>query len=124
MLPERKGNRQQSQVQTTKARELGWTPVVSLEDHIREFRASCKQEIPVEKRILVFSTTFFPVQGPAEKALLDLMREMKDVQFDVITTKYDQHSEQTSLALPNVVIHRIGNGSRFDKYRLMSDGYK
>lgn len=124
MLPERKGNRLGSSLESTKMRELGWSPRVSLEDHIREFKAGCTREAPAEKRILVFSTTFYPIEGPAEKALIALMREMKDVQFDVVTTVYDRASADTTCALPNVTIHRVGRGSTTDKYRLIIDGYK
>jgi UDP-glucose 4-epimerase len=121
MLPERKGNRSGSAIDTSKLRVLGWQPLASLEEHIRTFKESCKRESPSEKRILVFSTTFFPVEGPAERAMVELMREMKDVQFDVITTVFDKHATQTPM-LPNVTIHRVGRGHWTDKFRLMQDG--
>jgi hypothetical protein len=105
-------------------RNLGWTPNVSLEDHIREYKSACTREAKTEKRILVFSTTFFPIEGPAEKALFALMQEMKDVQFDVITSMVDRSHENTSCALSNVTIHRVGRGNRWDKYRLILDGYR
>ena len=123
MLPERKGNRLGSSMDTSKMRSLGWTPHVSLEDHIREYKSACTREEKTEKRILVFSTTFFPIEGPAEKALFRLMQEMKDVQFDVITSMVDPSHTQTTCALSNVTIHRVGKGNAWDKYRLIIDGY-
>jgi hypothetical protein len=80
------------------------------------------QQQGVEKRILVFSTSFFPVEGPAEQALYKVIQEMKEVQFDIITTKHTQ--QETGLVLPNATIHRIGKGDRFDKYRLIFAGVK
>lgn len=123
-LPERKGNRQSSSVDAVQMRALGWEPKVQLDQHIREFIASCDPETKTEKRILVFSTTLYPVEGPAEKALLELMRNMKDVQFDVVTTVSHPSSRQVSLQLPNVTVHRIGVGNMFDKYRLLVGGYR
>jgi UDP-glucose 4-epimerase len=37
MLPERAGNRQSSDLDTTKSRTLGWSAKVSLEDEIAKF---------------------------------------------------------------------------------------
>jgi UDP-glucose 4-epimerase len=124
MLPERKGNRQGSIPDSAKLQALGWTSKVSLEDHVREFKLTHAPGAKTEKRILVLSTTFFPIEGPAEKALHTLIREMKDVQFDIITTLYDPSASNASLDLPNATVHRIGKGNRWDKYRLMFGGAK
>lgn len=124
MLPERKGNRQESSVVPTKLYELGWKAKVKLEDHIAEFKSSVKAEAHAEKRVLVFSTTFLPHAGPAEIALIETMRRMPDVHFDVITTLFDASAANVSAPLPNVTVHRIGNGNQFDKYRLMFEGAK
>jgi UDP-glucose 4-epimerase len=124
MLPERKGNRQSSPVDASKARALGWEPKVSLEAHVREFSARVAAEPKAEKRVLVFSTTFFPVEGPAEQVLRDLMRRMPDVQFDVVTSAFDRSVDVPSEALANVTVYRVGKGNRFDKYRLAFLGWK
>ena len=42
MLPERKGNRMNSGIDTAKTRVLGWKPKKDLEDHIKEFLSSTK----------------------------------------------------------------------------------
>ena len=72
----------------------------------------------------MFSTTFYPIEGPAERALLDVIREMNDVHFDVITTVHDPASVNALLALANLTIHRVGRGNRRDKYRLIMEGYR
>lgn len=42
MLPERKGNRMASSIDTAKTRALGWQPHYDLEDHIKEFLSSAR----------------------------------------------------------------------------------
>jgi UDP-glucose 4-epimerase len=122
MLPERKSTRQNAVIDTTKMRGLGWEAKTSLEDHINSFKQAAKQEVIAEKRVLVFSTTFFPSMGPAEKPLLELMRQMKDIQFDVITTVFETSAKDVLSPLPNVTIYRVGQGKASDKYRLMFEG--
>ena len=42
MLPERKGNRMSSDIDTARTRTLGWKPQKNLEDHIKDFLSSAK----------------------------------------------------------------------------------
>src|SRR3989344_3162056 len=82
MLPERQGNRMQAAIDCSKTRALGWAPRRSLKDDIAGFVKHTKPEPPPECRVLVFTTTFYPVSGPAEDALCELMRQVPDVRFD------------------------------------------
>lgn len=118
MLPERKGNRDSSPVDTEKIRALGWTPKRSIVDHVQEFVASTKREVAPERRVLVFSTTFHPVSGPAEEALCDLMRSMPDLHFDVITTYHVPEARDAICPVPNATLYRVGWGNSFDKFLL------
>ena len=121
MLPERKGNRKGGVSDTAKIRELGWAPKIKLADHVREFCATCKHEPATEKRVLVFSTTFLPTEGPAERALRNVIESMPAIHFDVITTQNNTQAETISLP-SNMTLHRVGNGTSSDKYRLMKLG--
>ncbi len=118
MLPERKGNRQTSHADTTRVAELGWVQKHKLADFIRDFVAQTRQTVSEDKRVLVYSTTFHPYQGVAESALLELMRKMPDVHFDVITTAFSPTGKQAPSPLPNVTVHRLGYGKPSDKYLL------
>jgi hypothetical protein len=95
---------------------LGWTQKHVLSDYIRDFVQQTKREAGIEKRVLVFSTTFSPAEGPAEKALLELMRRMPDVHFDVITTAFSAEAKDAPSPLPNATVHRVGYGRPTDKY--------
>lgn len=123
MLPPRAGNRMQSGLDTSRSRELGWKPSRTLDGYIKEFVSSHKRGIAREKRVLVFSTTFYPVVGPAEEALIALMRKMPDVQFDIITTAFAPDARRADAPTPNTHIHRIGWGRVSDKYLLPVLGY-
>lgn len=124
MLPERAGNRMQSALDTTKIGALGWKPKRTLDGYIREFVASHPRGATREKRVLVFSTTFYPTVGPAEEALLELMRKMPDVQFDVVTSAFSRGSARAACPVANAHIHRVGFGWRTDKYLLPILGYR
>ncbi len=123
MMPERTGNRMDSTLDTSKTRALGWKAERSLEDHIHSFVKEHIRGVTLEKRVLVFSTTFYPVTGPAENALIDLVASMPDVQFDIITTLFAPHARETKLTINNVSVHRLGWGRAFDKYLLPFLGY-
>lgn len=126
MLPPRAGNRMGSGIDTTKSRSLGWEATVALEDEVLGFLREYPRSgiVRRDKRVLVFSTTFHPVAGPAEEALCELMLAMPDVQFDVVTTLYSQSAKGATCPAPNAIVHRIGWGSRFDKFLLPIFGYR
>lgn len=117
MLPARAGNRMTSPVDTKRAQALGWKTKRELADYIEEFKRSAKPAKALGVRVLVFSTTYHPVEGPAERALRMLSETMPDVTFDVVTTRYrkDLPVEETH---GNVHIYRVGNGTPFDKFFL------
>jgi UDP-glucose 4-epimerase len=121
MLPPRASNRTQSSLDTSKSRALGWRTAHSLEEYIRAFVSSHPKVPSREKRVLVFSTTFFPTAGPAEHALLSLMRQVPDMQFDVITSTFSGKAEAP--LLPNVAVYRVGLGRTLDKYLLPILGF-
>ena len=124
MLPERKGNRLDASIDNTKVRAFGWEPRVSLKEHIASFIHDTKKADVSKQRVLVFSTTFYPNEGPAELALRQLIEKMPDIHFDIITSAYKQERTGSTVAFPNADIYMIGNGNVFDKYRLLYFGYK
>jgi UDP-glucose 4-epimerase len=123
MLPERAGNRMGSGLDTHKSKAVGWEAERRLEDYLQEFLLEHKQGTPLEQRVLVFSTTFYPVSGPAEEALLSLMHAMPNVQFDIVTTAFTKEAKHTPSPVPNATIYRVGWGTAFDKYLLPVLGF-
>ncbi len=123
MLPERPGNRMGSGLDTTKSRGLGWETERRLEDYLQEFLNEHERGTPRSARVLVFSTTFFPVAGPAEEALITLMQAMPDVHFDVVTTVFTREAKETLSPVSNATIYRVGSGHPIDKYLLPILGF-
>ncbi|MEN9561756.1 MAG: hypothetical protein RIQ56_1029, partial [Candidatus Parcubacteria bacterium] len=118
MLPERGGNRMTSTADTSKIRALGWRQQVLLKEYIQEFLSTLTAVKGGDKRVLVFATTFYPVEGLAEKVLRKVMEYTPTVHFDVLTTAFSKDSQHASSPLSNVTVHRLGSGSSIDKYRL------
>lgn len=118
MMPPRAGNRLQSALDTSRTRALGWMPKRTLEAYIGAFVRAHQPGAAREKRVLVFSTTFYPVVGPAEEALIALMEQMPDVHFDIVTTAFSAEARSAQFSLKNARVHRVGFGHPVDKYLL------
>lgn len=118
MMPERKGNRMHTDLDTTKAKALGWEAKRSLKEYIQNFTNEYPRGEEVERRILVFTTTFYPIAGPAEEALCEVMRHMPSVHFDILTTRFHPSTNGVGCPVLNASVHRLGFGSRLDKYML------
>lgn len=117
-LPERRGNRLHSPVKSDKTKALGWKAAYSLTENIKEFKRTTPRKEAVRSRILVFTTTFYPHEGPAEKALRELMERLPNVYFDIITTRFAPDTDDRTCPAKNAAVHRVGNGNTFDKYLL------
>lgn len=118
MLPPRAANRMQSALDASKSRALGWEPKRRLEDYVRSFLSANPRGTGRETRVLVFSTTFHPVSGPAEDALCDVMRALPNIHFDIVTTRYARDAHAAPCPVSNATIHRVGVGRAIDKYLL------
>ena len=51
-------------------------------------------------KTLIGGSTFYPVQGLAEEVLLELIRQMPDVQFDIVTTAFSMVATRMDRLLP------------------------
>jgi UDP-glucose 4-epimerase len=118
MLPARAGNRMASGVNTERSRSLGWKPERSLADYVRQACAEAPMQAAREKRVLVFTTAFDPISGPAERALCRLMEQVPDIHFDVIAAAQTKEGKTSACPVPNATIHAVGWGTPFDKFFL------
>jgi UDP-glucose 4-epimerase len=106
-MPERRGNRKSSEVISQKTKNLGWSPKENLKDYILQIRNNKTNNVNtnIKNKILVFATTFYPTEGLSEKAILEVIKSMPDVNFDIITTSIGDNS---TVDLPkNVKVYRV-----------------
>ena len=95
--------------------KLDWKPVISLEDGVKKTMEYFKNVEMPDKKILVFSTTYYPDMGPAEKALYELTKLMPDTEFHIITVK-SQKKLKSEEVINNCYIYRLGSGNILGKY--------
>lgn len=98
-------------------RELGWSPVVSLEEGLKKTVEYFMTAPWPEKKVLVFATTYHPDLGPAEKALFELSKQMPDTEFHIVTTKFRKGLAEIE-EVGTDTIHRVGVGHWVDKFLL------
>jgi UDP-glucose 4-epimerase len=118
MVPAREGNRMQSALDASKSHALGWKTKRTLEGYIAEFLSTHPRGKQLEKRILILSTTFHPISGPAEDALCDTMAAFPDVHFDIVTSAFSKDAHAALCPVPNAEVYRVGRGKPSDKYLL------
>lgn len=71
----------------------------------------------MDKRVLIFSTAFYPVVGGAEVALKELTDRMPSIQFDLVCARLQEGLPDVE-RMGNVLVHRVGFGKSYDKYLL------
>lgn len=71
----------------------------------------------MDKRIVIFSTAYYPVVGGAEVAIKELTDRMSDLSFDLICARLQRYLPDQE-QIGNVQVHRVGFGYSFDKYLL------
>ena len=68
------------------------------------------------KRILIFSLVYYPKYSGAEIAVKEITDRLKDMEFHMVTMRFDPHLSRTE-KIGNIYVHRIGfaNTSRLNK---------
>lgn len=102
---------------TLAKRVLGWNPTRSLDQLLDEMIAFYQRKGLPESKVLVFSVTYSPDNGPAETGLMKLAEAMPQTEFHVITSRFAKNRRAVE-QMDNVTIYRVGFGTSFDKYLL------
>jgi len=65
--------------------------------------------LTTSKRILIFSLAYYPVEGGAEIAVKEITRRIPDIEFDMVTMRFDKKHQKFE-KIGNVNIYRVGGG--------------
>lgn len=96
---------------------LNWKPTRTLDQLLDDMIAHYQKIGLPESKVLVFSVTYHPDSGPAELALAKLAQAMPETEFHVVTSKFGRGRKSVEF-MDNVTVHRVGIGSKIDKYLL------
>lgn len=71
------------------------------------------------RRILIFSTNYFPRVGGAEVAVMEITDRIApaDISFDMVTARISRDCPRSE-RIGNVMVYRVGFGTRFDTFLL------
>ncbi len=117
-IPNRMGDPRQRQADISRARMfLQWEPKIDFEQGLKKTIEDFQFRLQHKPRVLVFAPTFTPLEGPAEKAVKNIMDRLPGWEFDLVTAKIDPKLESESHN-GRVHVYRVGNGSALDKYLL------
>ncbi|MCG2695311.1 hypothetical protein L6261_04530, partial [Candidatus Parcubacteria bacterium] len=59
------------------------------------------------KKILIFSTVYYPFVGGAEVAIKEITDRIGDIEFDMVTLRFDKNLPKFE-KIGNVNVYRIG----------------
>ena len=68
-----------------------------------------------KKKILIFSTNYFPHVGGAEMAIREICKRLPDNEYHLITTKFEKGLDKYE-KIENIYVYRVGFGNKIDKY--------
>ncbi len=69
----------------------------------------------MNKKILIFSTNYFPHVGGAEMAIREICKRLPENEYHLLTTKFEKGIVSYE-KIENIHVHRVGFGSKIDKY--------
>ncbi len=71
----------------------------------------------MKQKIIVFSTTYFPLVGGAEVAMKEITDRLPNIEFHLFCARIKSDLPSTE-KIGNITVHRVGFGIPFDKFLL------
>lgn len=117
-IPERLGDPQRRCPDISRAQKLlDWKPTTNFDQGLIQTIEDFKKRLVNRTKVAVFAPSYYPLAGPAEKALRESSDRLLAYDFDLFVAKNDKRlANQEKLGRINV--YRLGSGSKWDKYLL------
>ena len=121
-VPGRMGDVMKRQADISRIKNLtGWRPKIDFRIGLQKTIDNFKERLNNKPHILIFVPAYLPSEGPAEKAVAEIIKRLPGWEFDIITArlKKDLSKEDHN---GSVHIYRLGAGQMSDKYFLPLKG--
>ncbi|MEK7623734.1 MAG: glycosyltransferase [Patescibacteria group bacterium] len=117
-MPGRVGDPQRRCPDIARAKQLlGWEPRIGFVEGLEKTIVDFQSRLAHRPHVLVFSTAYLPMKGPAEEATSEVIARLPGYEFDIITARFDTKVTAETHA-GRVHIYRLGQGTALDKFLL------
>ena len=117
-IPDRLGDPQKRCPDIKRAKELlSWNPEISFNEGLRKTIENFKERLNNKTKIIIFSPTYYPLEGPVEEAVKEITKRLISYDFDLIVARIKPGLKKRE-KIGRVNVYRIGFGCSFDKYLL------
>ena len=96
---------------------IDWEPKVSLKKGLFKTIEYLRRQLKDKDRVLILSTSYSPIEGPAERMVRKVTDRLNLWEFDLITAKLDKKLSSFE-KVNRVNVYRLGFGKKIDKYLL------
>ncbi|MCD4760393.1 SDR family oxidoreductase [bacterium] len=117
-VPERWGDPQKRCPDISRARKLlDWEPKIDFNQGLKRVLDDFNKRLKNKTKLVVFAPSYYPFEGPAEQAVKEITERLIGYDFDLIVAKM-KPGLPAEEKIGRVTVHRLGGGTKFDKYFL------
>ena len=117
-ISNRLGDPQKRCPDINRAKELlSWYPKINFNEGLRKTVDNFSKRLKDKTKIIVFSPTYYPLEGPVELALKEITNNLISYDFDLIVAKMKKGLKKEE-KIGRINVYRVGFGNRLDKYFL------
>jgi len=115
-IPERWGDPQKRCPDISRAKKLlDWEPQIDFDEGLSKTIVDFKSRLGNQTKVVAFATSYYPVEGPVEKAVKNITDDLLGYEVDMLVAKMKPGIKNEE-KIGNVNVYRIGLGNNFDKY--------